>query len=99
MLIILTFLFVISYSKNINILIIGKTGVGKSMLVNLLMNKNVSKLGECETGTYKTNKYKLDKYGHHFNIYDTVGFFNEKETDLSNDMIAEIISKIKYCVG
>lgn len=42
--------------SDINILIMGKTCVGKSTLVNNLMDNNVAKVNDFETGTFNVEK-------------------------------------------
>lgn len=74
---IITFLiYIFAVQCDINIMVIGKAGTGKSTLVNNLMNSNVAKIGHYETGTYDVNKYTIKKYGTIFNIYDTPGLFD-----------------------
>jgi len=54
----------------------GKTGVGKSSLINILLNDTIAKVNDFDTGTYSIQKYSINKYGQNFNIYDTPGLFD-----------------------
>jgi len=67
-------------SKPIEILIIGNAGIGKSTLINNLMNEEVAKVNDYDTGTYDINVYDTIQYGFEFKIYDTPGF-----NDVGND--------------
>lgn len=68
--------------KNKQSILVGHSGVGKSSLINTLLNKNITKTGKlshqkgCHTTT-KTKYYKIDEYT---SILDTPGI---KSLDLS----------------
>ena len=58
----------------LNLLILGKTGVGKSSLVNALVGKEVAKVGSVEPQTpYGIFKYEAEIDGKKVNVYDSWG--------------------------
>lgn len=54
----------------LNVLIVGKTGVGKSTLINTIFGRNVVRTGSGEPVTKKIVEIKINKF---FSIYDTKG--------------------------
>ena len=60
-------------SKKINILLIGKTGVGKSTLINSLLEKDVAKESLGKIGTLRFNYYSSPKWKD-INLIDSQGF-------------------------
>ena len=56
--------------EKLNVLVIGKTGVGKSTLINTIFGRNVVKTGSGEPVTKKIVEIKIHKS---FSIYDTKG--------------------------
>ena len=56
--------------EKLNVLIIGKTGVGKSTLINTIFGRNVVRTGSGEPVTKKIVEIKINKS---FSIYDTKG--------------------------
>lgn len=92
----LVIVFTIGYvsstsSKPITILVMGNAGVGKSSLINFLMNDTVAKVSDYATGTIKVDKYNFYKYGNNFIFYDSPGL-NDGEND--NNIIKMIGEKI-----
>lgn len=63
--------------KTLNIVIIGKTGVGKSTLINTVFREEVAETGRGYPVTEKMKKY--EKKGFPLGIYDTKGFELGKE--------------------
>ena len=60
--------------REVNILVAGKTGVGKSTLVNILVGEEVAKVGETLfPETVDVNPYRLDGSGVDVVIWDTPG--------------------------
>ena len=79
---------IFEYNKNINrynIQIIGKTGVGKSTLINALLRKEVAPTSWGKIGTYQTKEYISDEFPF-IKFIDTRG----TELDPSNN-----INKVK----
>ncbi|MBP3207489.1 MAG: 50S ribosome-binding GTPase [Campylobacter sp.] len=56
--------------NKLNVLVIGKTGVGKSTLINTIFGRNVVRTGSGEPVTKKIVEIKIHKS---FSIYDTKG--------------------------
>lgn len=79
--------------RKANIVIMGKTGAGKSTLVNTLMQKKVAKVGVGSRQTLENELYSTTIKRLRFNIYDTVGLeCNDKYNDKT---LSEIINRIK----
>ena len=58
--------------KNLNIIVAGKTGVGKSTLINSMFRENLAETGIGKPVTQHMRK--ISKKGVPLNIYDTKGF-------------------------
>lgn len=76
--------------QNANIILMGKTGVGKSTLINSVFNKNVAVEGVGESVTRGIKKYtgitKINDY--EFSLYDTEGI------ELKKNQQQQILDKI-----
>jgi small GTP-binding protein len=76
-----------------NVLIIGKTGTGKSTLINNIFGKQIANVGEGVTGTYSITKYPGRYNNKHINFIDTPGFF---DVEISNDYVIHQLSKLNH---
>lgn len=79
--------------KKINIVIMGKTGAGKSTLVNTLMEKTVAKVGDGGRQTLKSTLYTTNRNGTQLNLYDTVGL--ESNDAINKQTLCEIKAHIE----
>ncbi|MFT9266249.1 YcjF family protein [Oenococcus sp.] len=78
--------------KKINILIAGKTGVGKSTLINTAFRENLATTGTGEPVT-KTIRL-IEKEGLPIRIYDTVGFeLDPRDLKQSEKNIKKLVKK------
>jgi len=88
-----------------NILIIGKTGVGKSTLLKFLdspisISTNTTGYAQTENPEYKT-RLLLDRnknLAYNFNIIDTPGLFEVRETNEKKRATIEILDMIEKCL-
>lgn len=70
----------------LNLLILGKTGTGKSSLVNALVGEEVAKVGDAEPETEDIYPYSAEIYGKKIIIHDSWGMEVGKE-DIWDDII------------
>lgn len=69
-----------------NILIIGKSGIGKSSLINTIFGKDITKVSDTEPCTRGFKKYSGKKYNRNINIIDSEGYeisTNENESSFN----------------
>ncbi|KAI5991123.1 P-loop containing nucleoside triphosphate hydrolase protein [Pisolithus albus] len=63
-----------SSPKEVNVLLFGQTGVGKSSVVNLIAGRNVAQVSpDAEGCTMSSTEYRFVVGAHHFRIWDTIG--------------------------
>lgn len=77
--------------KTLNIIVAGKTGVGKSTLINCMFRENLAETGIGKPVTQHMRK--ISKKGIPLNIYDTKGF--ELGKDAQKEVKKEILETIK----
>ena len=81
--------------KHLNLQIIGKTGVGKSTLVNAIFGEKVADVKKGEPCTMETKCYESEKYDF-IRIYDTRGIEISKDFDIEkvfNETLKDIKEK------
>lgn len=76
-------------SSRLNVLIVGKTGVGKSTLINAVFGDAVAKTGSGKPITQEINEIKVNP---NFSIYDTKGL-ELKDFDATCDDIANFLEE------
>lgn len=76
----------------LNVMILGKTGVGKSTLINNMFSKKVAETGTGRPVTTKIRKYELPEYP--LAIYDTPGLELSGENDVDN-LLEQVIGEIQ----
>lgn len=79
-----------SVKDNLNVLIVGKTGVGKSTLINAVFGKEVAETGSGSPITQKLKEYKItDK----FSIFDTKGLelkdYESTKMEIENHLVEQ----------
>ena len=77
--------------KTLNIIVAGKTGVGKSTLINSMFRENLAETGIGKPVTQHMRK--ISKKGVPLNIYDTKGF--ELGKDAQKEVKKEILDTIR----
>ena len=81
--------------KHLNLQIIGKTGVGKSTLVNAIFGEKIAEVKKGEPCTMETKCYESEKYNF-IRIYDTRGIEISKNFDIEkvfNETLKDIKEK------
>lgn len=76
-------------SSRLNVLIVGKTGVGKSTLINAVFGDKVAETGSGNPITQEINEIKVNS---NFSIYDTRGL-ELKDFDATCDDIANFLEE------
>ena len=73
---------------NVNILLMGKTGVGKSSLVNAVFGEEIAKTGVGSPVTQNLEKYELKEKG--LTLWDTKGIEAKDYEDTMLNVVSEI---------
>ena len=89
------------YRPTINLAVVGKTGEGKSSLINSLVGKQVCEEGDTKAITKKVNVHVEQVNGYDLKIFDTRGFFDgeDKEEDILKIMQDVNIDLLIVCVS
>ena len=89
------------YRPTINVAVVGKTGEGKSSLINSLVGKQVCKEGDTKAITKKVKEHVVQVNGFDLKIFDTQGFFDgeDKEEDVIESMQDVNIDLLIVCVS
>jgi len=59
--------------SNFNIIFVGEEGVGKSSLVNIILEENRAPISDMHTKTWKMTRYSLKISDLHLNLFDIPG--------------------------
>ena len=89
----------IEKSKENGYILIGKTGVGKTSLLNVLYGENVGKIGhssqsETRKSTYYCIKEKIGSHYIYFTLVDTPGLYDTNGRDYDKQQKEEIMKLI-----
>ena len=87
--------------NHLNIQIIGKTGVGKSTLVNSLLSKEVAEVNIGKPCTMETTCYQNEEKYPFLRIYDTRGIEISQNFNIEalfNSTLKDIIEKLKQMI-
>lgn len=81
-----------STSRPVDILFTGKTGVGKSTLINCLVGNEVAKVGHgLHSETKEVGSYAVDVNSVHFTVWDSPGL--QDGLDREKEYVADMKAK------
>ncbi len=81
-----------SYNKQPNIMILGRTGSGKSSLVNTVFGRTIAPVSDVEPETMSFNHYQGKDYDSCINLMDSRGY---ELSDQADTYIQEVRSMVK----
>ena len=86
-----------AYKREFTFLLIGRTGVGKSSVINQLLRKEVAKVGDFKPETMIVKEYRLPISNVNFLIVDTPGLCDDlPEKGNDHEYIKKIKNHVKY---
>ena len=72
------------------VLLVGKSGVGKSAFINYFLDKDIAQVGDGKPVTTEWKEYNIDFNGFKIEIHDTVGVEVEKFNEWKEDTLNKI---------
>ena len=75
------------------ILLLGKTGVGKSSFINYFIGQDVAKIGIGKPVTQELEEYELEYKGTYLSITDSKGLEVENSEQIKKDIINNVIKR------
>ncbi|KGF71642.1 hypothetical protein DO97_17055 [Neosynechococcus sphagnicola sy1] len=85
-----------SKDKKFVLMLVGRTGVGKSSTINSLLGQEVATVGDFEPSTMRVSYYECELHGIKFDLVDTPGLCDDLE-EVGNDQ--EYLAMIKNRVS
>ena len=82
-----------------NIMILGRTGVGKSSLINRIFGKTLAPVSDIEPETQEFNEYRGDDYELAVNFIDSKGYEINDDAATTSESKYEFIKKVKNEIG
>lgn len=80
-------------NMTVKILLLGKTGVGKSSFVNYFFGKDLAQTGVGFPITQQTTLYKSEVNGIGVEVYDTKGIEAKISSDMTESFLNDILKK------